>query len=73
MNPVQIILLIVSIAITIANRPRTPKTVPAAFEDFDFPQAEEGTPQCVVFGDVWIEDWTVLAYGHYEYLPVKKR
>jgi hypothetical protein len=38
---------------------------PASLEDFDFPQAEEGTPQAVFFGDCWTEGWMVLWYGNY--------
>lgn len=38
---------------------------PVAFKDIDFPQVESGTPQCVVFGDVWIQDWAVLSVGNY--------
>jgi hypothetical protein len=36
----------------------------STLEDFDFPQIDEGTPQSVIFGDVWIEDWQVLWYGN---------
>lgn len=34
-------------------------------DDWEFPQADEGTPQCVFFGDCWSQDWQVLAYGNY--------
>ena len=44
--------------------PEAPK--PAAFEDFNFPQLEEGTPQMVCFGDVWIEDWFILGLGNFK-------
>lgn len=37
---------------------------PATLEDFDFPQADEGTPQAVVFGDTWSEGWFVAWYGN---------
>lgn len=52
-----------------APKPEIPK--PAAFEDFDFPRVEEGTPECVVFGDVWLSDWVVLWYGNYRIEPIK--
>lgn len=45
---------------------------PAALEDFQFPQSSEGTPQCVVFGDVWIKDWMVLGVGNYRTSPIRK-
>lgn len=59
-------LLIVSYAITAltAKKPVVSNAKPATFEDFTFPQHEEGTAQPVIFGDVWIEDWMVLYYGN---------
>ncbi|AKO30573.1 hypothetical protein A6046_06765 [[Haemophilus] ducreyi] len=41
-------------------------------EEWNFPQAGEGTPQCVFFGDCWTEDWQVLAYGNYRTTEIKK-
>lgn len=61
--------LVVSYAL--APKPKAPK--PAAFEDFDFPQFEEGTPQMVIFGDVWIEDWMVLTAGNYRNTAIKTK
>lgn len=43
----------------------------ATMDDFDFPQASESTPQQVVFGDVWISDWTVLSYGNFRTKAIK--
>ncbi len=60
-----IIYLIISLMITAAMMPKVQPRPPEAFEDIDFPQADEGTPQCVIFGDCWVEDWTVLAVGNY--------
>ncbi len=37
---------------------------PAALGDFNFPQSDEKTPQQIIFGDVWTEDWQVLWYGN---------
>lgn len=62
---VQIALILVSIYMAIKNKPKTATPAPALFEEFDFPQVEEGTPQCVFFGDCWTGDWTVLAVGDY--------
>ena len=45
---------------------------PAAFADFDFPQSTEGTAQCVIFGDVWVQDWMVLGVGNYRTTPIVK-
>lgn len=57
--------LVASYLITYLLTPTPPGAERTAFSDIDFPQAEEGTPQSVVFGDCWIPDWTVLAVGSY--------
>jgi len=54
-----------------ATKPKKPK--PAAIEDFEFPQYDEGTPQCVFWGDCWTEDWMVLDYGNYRTTKVKSK
>lgn len=41
----------------------------ATFDDFDFPQWDEGTPVAHVFGDVWSEDWMVIGTGGF--MPVQ--
>lgn len=48
------------------------KQKPAALEDFDFPQAQENTPQTVFFGDCWTDGWMVLWYGNYRTKKIKK-
>lgn len=67
-----IAILIASFLLTAALTPKPEKPKPAAFDDFDFPQFEEGTPQSVVFGDVWCSDWMVLWYGNYRTSAIKK-
>ncbi|MBI1620024.1 hypothetical protein [Aquamicrobium zhengzhouense] len=57
------------IQVALAPKPEVPK--PVSLEDFDFPQVDEGTPQSVVFGDVWISDWHVLWYGNMRVSEVK--
>lgn len=57
-------LLVVSYAVQALTMKR-PKTRQNTLDDFDIPQVEEGTPQAVVFGDVWLEGWQVLWYGNY--------
>ncbi len=66
-----LVFLVVSAVLTaIVVKPQNQK--PAALEDFDFPQYEEGTPQAVYFGDCWSEGWMVLWYGNYRTEKVKK-
>ncbi len=47
------------------------QTAPASAEDFDFPQVDEGTPQMVVFGDVWSDGWFVLWWGNMRTTKIK--
>lgn len=60
----QIIFMIVCLALSFALAPKPPKPKPAALGDFDFPQTEDGTPQCMIFGDCWVSDWMVLGVGN---------
>lgn len=55
----------------LAPKPQAPK--PAAFEDVDVPQFEEGTPQEVIFGDCWTQSWMVLGLGNFRSEPIKKK
>jgi hypothetical protein len=59
-------MMIASYLISAATMPKPQDAPPAAFDDIDFPQADEGTPQAVIFGDCWSSDWTVLAVGNYK-------
>lgn len=64
---IALALLVLSAVITAltVKAPQTPApATPAALGEFNFPQIEEGTPQIVVFGDVWLTDWQVLWYGN---------
>lgn len=60
-----VILLVVSSVISYALMPKPAVKEPEAMKDIDFPQADEGTPQAVIFGDCWSGDWVVLAVGNY--------
>ena len=64
-------MLIASYLIEALITPKPEKPKPAALEDFDLPQIEEGTPQSVIFGDVWLPDWQVLWYGNMRTSNVK--
>lgn len=68
---IQIALLVVSLAVSVAAASKTIQPKPAAFEDIQFPQFEEGTPQCVIFGDCWTGDWMVLGVGNYRTEEIK--
>lgn len=63
--------LVASFVISAALMPKQQQPQPAAFGEFDFPQADEGTAQAVIFGDCWSSDWTVLAVGNYRSTAIK--
>lgn len=69
----MIALIVASIFIQAALAPKPAALEPASFDDFDFPQIDEGTPQCVFFGECWTGDWQVLATGNYRTTPVKAK
>lgn len=66
-----IALLIASYAIRSLITPKTKTPKPSDLEDFDFPQFDDGTPQTVIFGDVWISDWMILWYGNLRTTKIK--
>ncbi|WP_312481030.1 hypothetical protein [Stutzerimonas nitrititolerans] len=66
-------IMVISAYVSYKNRPKTTTPKPVAFQDFEFPQFSEGTPQCVFFGDCWTPDWMVLSYGNYRTTPIKTK
>lgn len=61
-----LVMLVSSYLITSLMMPKAESMnnkAPDTLDQFEFPQFEEGTPQQVVFGDVWLPDWQVLWYG----------
>ncbi|MCY1383634.1 hypothetical protein D9M69_717790 [compost metagenome] len=60
-------------AISYMTRPKPESPKPAALADLDLPVAEEGTPQCVFFGDCWSSDWQVLSYGNFRTSKIKTK
>lgn len=60
-----LVMLAISFIISTALAPKPPKREPEKLDELDFPQVDEGTPECVVFGDCWVKDWTILGIGNY--------
>lgn len=60
-----LIMIAISLIISTSMAPTPAKREPEQFEDLDFPQTDDGTPESVVFGDVWISDWTILGLNNY--------
>ena len=63
--------MVASVLISTALAPKPAPLQPAAFDEFDFPQINEGTPQAVVFGECWTGDWQVLGKGDFRTEPVR--
>lgn len=63
--------MVVSIILAVALQPKQQSRPPEAFEDIDFPQADEGTRQAVIFGDCWTGDWMVLGVGNYRTTEIR--
>lgn len=61
----MIIMMVVSMIISIAMAPKATQPQPGTYDDMNIPQVDEGTPQTVIFGEVWISDWFVLATGNF--------
>ena len=68
---VAVVLLVASYVIQASMQKGPQPTKPNTMEDFDFPTFDEGTPQCVVFGDCWVPDWMVLHYGGFEVREIR--
>ena len=66
--------LIASYVINTALAPKQKNSTPEAAteDDWNMPMPDEGTPQCVFFGDGWTADWFVLGYRNYRYQAIKK-
>ncbi|GHU15435.1 hypothetical protein FACS189441_7090 [Betaproteobacteria bacterium] len=69
----DLIYFLVVLAISYATAPKPVKPKPATLEEFELPTPEEGTAQCVVFGDCWTKDWQVLTYGNLRTAAVKTK
>lgn len=70
---VQVILLVVSLVISYALRPKPVVPKPAALEDFDIPMAELGRAVPVVFGEMILKSPSVMWYGDLKNKAIKKK
>lgn len=64
MTWVYIASLVLSLAVSIALRPRTEHAKPLSLEDFTVPTADEGSDIQVLFGKGWIANPMNLYYGN---------
>lgn len=70
---IALALMVVSAAITALTAKKAPNNdaTPSTLAQFQVPSITEGTPQTVVFGDVWLTEWQVLWYGNLESTPIR--
>ena len=59
--------------ISVAMRPKPQSQKPPSLADFSVPTAEEGREVLVIFGEVWIDDPNVLAFGDLRTTPIKAK
>ena len=72
----EILILVASYLISAAMKPKArkaPDAVSALDSDFTFPQADEGTPQAVIFGEAWLPNWSVMWHGNYRGTPYQQQ
>lgn len=65
-----IAVLIISIILSYALRPRVQQPAAASLSDVAIPQIEIGRPVAVVFGEVWIDDSNIIWYGDLTNQPI---
>lgn len=68
----QLVWLVVSALINYALAAKPPKPKPAAIDDFDIPQAVQGAPFAMIFGEVEDKSPVVAWYGDLTSKPIKK-
>lgn len=67
-----LVLMVVSYVIT-SFLVKQPNVKPKAASEIDFPQAEEGTPQSVLFGDGWTKGYQTVWHGNIRTIKIKSK
>lgn len=71
MTWIAIAMAVASIIMSVALAPKAAEAKPSTFDDMNMPQVDEGTPQTVIFGTCWTEDWMVLWTGNFRTKKIK--
>lgn len=69
----MIIMMVASMVLSIVLAPKPAQPKPGTYDDMNIPQIDEGTPQAVIFGEVWIKDWFVIGTGNFRTEKVKAK
>ena len=68
----QIFWMVVNTIIQYALAPKPPRRKPASLQDFDIPQAVQGAPFAMIFGEVEDKSPVVAWFGDLSSKPIKK-
>lgn len=66
-----LVFLVASYVINALIMPKVQPQGPADEGSIDFPQAEEGTPEAVFFGDAWTTGYQTLWHGNIRTKKIK--
>ncbi|MGN0920217.1 MAG: hypothetical protein ACI4NJ_00670 [Cellvibrio sp.] len=69
----QILMMVISMAISYATRPKPKGAKPAGLGDFNVPTAEDGRCIPILFGTRDLEGGNVVYYGDLKVTPIKKK
>lgn len=70
---IYLIVLVISIAVAYANRPKPQNAKPPALADYGVPTVDEGREVLVLFGEGWVDDPNVLDWGNLRTTPIKAK
>lgn len=70
---IYIIMMVISIAVSLAARPKSQNQKPPAVAEFTVPTAQEGIDIQVLHGENWVEDPNVLFFGNLRTTPIKAK
>ena len=70
---VQLAVLVVTTAISIALAPKPERPKPAALSDFDLPTADPSRPIPIVFGTWKVKGPNVVWYGNLRTIAIRKK
>lgn len=70
---VYIIILLISLAVSYAARPKPQNAKPPALTDFDAPVVEDGRDVAWIHGECWVSDPNILWWGNLRTTPIKAK
>lgn len=68
---VQIAILVLSLVISYANRPKNQNAKPPELSEYGVPTAEEGRDVVWIHGEGWVDDPNVIGWGNVRTTPIR--